>query len=442
MRLVLLLALLARLPLVWSNVSVNLKSKVLTDILKSDNNNNNNKDPRPGAPGGVGSAQPSPTVKGQTSASSPSPHTGRDASDLLRLDLSGRLNLHLWGMMPPTQGASERSIRPLLPLGSAATSSRRPPPHPPVSIKIGLDYDLADRQQQRRGWYGVQRVFTSLGWTRSRRLRGAATKITSSKLQPRRVEFTVERGLNAAVDTDSAYAGHVKVGWDDPFIHDTKSSGRLPFVKMGVDCIQTKKDNLAIVGALMISIPLHRRLLWHGKISRPLCTLPQNQHAVDGFSSGGGGVDDDADAENFVDSSRRIPLPPVSDLTDMSSWLIPEVTVNAIGQMESNTQAWFRMPMLKQRHERHDDDNGRLGIRLTIRRQFDWDYPMLLSGLLGTGSSSSSNSNSDMHDASTAICLEIKGMTPRTITTARFETSLQEPLDAAHLSILQYLACE
>jgi hypothetical protein len=131
-----------------------------------------------------------------------------------------------------------------------------------------------------------------------------------------------------------------------------------------------------------------------------------------------------------------------------------------MGQMESNTQAWFPLPLpatnmpfmrLKQeqqseRQDRRDpnDDDGRLGIRLTIRRRFDWDYPLLLSGLLGSSdsasSSSSINSNTNsMHDSGmTAICLEIKGMTPRTINTARFETLLEAPLETAHLSILQY----
>jgi hypothetical protein len=170
------------------------------------------------------------------SSSAPStPSLKKDSPELLRLDLSGRLQILLVG--PDEDVSTIRTVRPLLPSLSKGVEN----PGLPTRIRLLVDYDFAQSS------YGLTRLVPEYTWQ------------LPSPYRPRQVEVAVEQGL---AGTPSAVES--RLWWASPE-HSTSPLVRLRYENTGK-------------ASLFAWFPLHKRISYQAGLSKDLggrsTTLP------------------------------------------------------------------------------------------------------------------------------------------------------------------------
>ena len=185
-----LLALAFLTDLVGAVVNINLKSSQLSELLRRSEG----------------------TVTTQDGAQIPVPpkNPQQQMTDILQLDLSGRMHTHLVG----AKQSDDEIIRPIIPVDG------------PFSLIFSTDYDFSQR------WYGARRFLTTLRWKRP-------YASIFSPLMPVQVDVVGERGID--VGAGDASAGQLVFGW-----------GRGDTVRL-----RTTKSGDA---SLKVALPVHKRV--------------------------------------------------------------------------------------------------------------------------------------------------------------------------------------
>ena len=134
--------------------------------------------------------------------------------------------------------------------------------------------------------------------------------------------------------------------------------------------------------ALSCSLPLHPRVSFEGTLSK-----------------------------NLWGSRTRLAVP--KSTTSDEDWWLPDLSISALGRMQANKQIWF------------GKGSSRWGFRLAVRRQLEWSIL--------------NNPSVDQQDAKTYLSVSFQGAASHWRTGARFESTLDEPLEQARLTVSSHL---
>lgn len=300
----------------------------------------------------------------------------------LHLDFAGRIETHV--------------------SGSPAHDDSRPPlmqaPDYLPSILCAADYDFSKR------WYGATRFSTTLRFFcgQSRRLPAAKGRIlipdeavmekqtwlrTISKLfptnarlsnlRPTSFDITREQGLTGGINSSVVVACR----WQSDVDIAASNPGSV---------VQIRTVDVGSTSAT-IAVPFCRWFRWECSLSNG-CKL-----SVNSFGSKTG--------------SPNVSL-------EKDDWWIPNVRVDALGQMESKNEVCLPAPM-----------GGQFGLRLTLSRRLNWSA----LGFLGDSTS---------EPETTHVRLDIQGLGAdcRFATIASMMSQLERPLAAAQLVVRHNVA--
>ena len=221
---------------------------------------------------------------GQKESSREQKQPKKESPDLLRLDLSGRLQILIAGHQqeeePPT-----KVVRPLLPLKVEKLSSN---PFVPKRVNLAVDYDFA------QSIWGIIRVVPEAVWDVSHSLE------EDSLYRPQQVGVSIQQGI--APGMENALATEVR--WKNPWRRWTKARAS-PVLR-----IRCKETGLASISC---GIPLHPRMSYEGSFSKDLWGPP-----------------------------TRLPLP--DPTTRQQDWWLPDICINALGAMQAHNQIWMGRP--------------------------------------------------------------------------------------------------
>jgi hypothetical protein len=280
-------------------VKINLKSSLLTKLLGGD---------RPAADGGEDldngvAAQPQKSAVKE-----------RLSSDLVQLDLSGRIHSHIIGPLPilPERQNSMSTY------DSGREESSRPlfwVPASPVSVFLSTDYDFSKR------WYGARRLLATLRWRKQPSFVPPGGIPFARRMAPAQLDLVGERGLEAG-----DHAGEVALQWGSD-----EENGWL--VKPGVRARLTDSGDASV----SLTLPLEKKRL--------LCEL----NVING--------------KQLAPARHRTSTTSTDD--DMDTWWIPDLSINALGHLKSRNEVSFPSP-LKQYYD------GNFGARLVVRRRLGW----------------------------------------------------------------------
>lgn len=310
------------------------------------------------------------------------------------------------------------------------------------SLLVAADYDFSKR------WYGATRLSTTLrfffcdggqsknareqrrltassipaGFDKGRNLQKPSSKQQRmlpiiglfSKLRPSSVDLTREQGLNFAA---AAFAGE-KGDWSDTAAAATVMACRWPVMwrtnTVKDECTASSKaddffteirvqrvDNGGFTCATL-SVPWHRRFRWECRLSNSrslpeACFLRGNSRR-NSLKQQVGTDRDDADSDD--------------------DWWIPNVRVDALGQMESTHEVWL--------------SPQRVGFQFSVRRRLNWSALGILGG----------DSGSTGEQETTVLRFQVKGLSgrARSATTVSVESQLERPLASARLLLRQDVA--
>jgi hypothetical protein len=395
-----------------SKISLNIKSSQLSSLLSGERNEKSDIQ-------GISSIH-SPEAESSSKKSSRIINTLRDTSSLVRLDLSGRLNIDLLG--PVLQYQSPPETLPLIRVPVEFSESASKPSRTMCSaipnVQVGIDYDFGQK------WWGFTGFRTAARWTRFRSMsRDPTGSDESSSLErkgllstvlgyriSRLVPISLEIGneysttacrYDAFTHADHEFgangAGRVTVQW--PPLVEASASETARGANMLCPSLTGKILTNGSSG-LSALLPLHRRFRLHWNLSNAKTRLTQK---------------------------------PTVSPEGKFDWVIPDVSINALGLLESRNEAWVktkRIPFL----EGAPSAGGSVGFRLYIRRQLQWNA-------LSIGVSPSADSaRFDESSYSTLLRLDVKAIdTFRSgmSTTARLETILERPIDSTSISLIQ-----
>jgi hypothetical protein len=201
------------------------------------------------------------------------------------------------------------------------------------------------------------------------------------------------------------FAGQVAVDWEN---NQATNSPVGPSAMARIDSTG-KKD-------VSVTVPLHQRLQVQWKVSNDImddvpAAMPQKG------SSGG----DDNEKE----------------------WWMPDIRIDALGRMESKNEAWLPSSF-------GPPGGGRLGARLFVSRRLNWNAMGFANNgmesqtllklevqAISGGSRSRRGVLLDTGIDTTNYLQLLQGGPSKSITTARLETCLERPLQAARLFLLQ-----
>ena len=189
-----------------ADVNLNLKSSFLTDLLKEKSIDKEN--------------------------GSSSSVLSRQAADLLKLDMTGKVQCHVLG--PPDE--DPRSERALVPFVKT--------PGPPTVI-VGANYDFSHRR------LGVTRFLTTLRWKRN---------VERNNVLPYILPIRLDVSAEHALVGDRDYAAELQVDWES-------NVDRL------ATFIKARLDSRGITG-LSFFVPFHRRFQWQGKLTSSIPQKP------------------------------------------------------------------------------------------------------------------------------------------------------------------------
>jgi hypothetical protein len=479
----LVVVMLAQLPLrVEASVRLNLKSSFLSNILSTP----------AGGEEEEASDEHDPSQHSFTTGSRRQDKVKeRDSSNFLRLDLSGRAHCHLLGPSSPSASSvmGDDLAANAFPTSSSSSSSSAMTPLmttrpiiratagsmiPNLSVVVGADYDFSQR------WYGATRLLTSLGWSRSKQSKLSSTAAVSSRNS--RIGMDVDLTTDTYTDIlvtdtssiDTQNDDDDQQGYDDMYHSSPAFASSAPAA--------------VVIGTVKSPRFLSRLLPAGWKVQAEHCLQDERefagQVAVDWenneatSSPGGPSVMARIDSTGKQDVSVTVPLhqrlqvqwkvsnditdevPPVavpqkgdgSGDDNEKEWWMPDIRIDALGRMETKNEAWLPSPALFG----PPGGGGRVGVRLFVSRRLNWNamgfandgresqtlLKLEVQAVSGGTSSSRSRSRTSVMPADTGIDTTnylqvLQEGQYKSITTARLETCLERPLQAARLFLLQ-----
>eukprot|EP00977_Amphora_coffeiformis_P019815 scaffold7485_cov176-Amphora_coffeaeformis.AAC.2 len=247
-----LLLVVARVSSVNAGLNLNFRSKQLSNI--------------------IGNKESSPPEQNEAKKESP---------DLLRLDLSGRLQILLAGNQQEEESPI-RVTRPLLPLKVGKTLSNR---FVPKRVNFAVDYDFA------RSLWGIIRLVPEAVWEVSH---GSGKYFLYS---PHQVGVSILQGVAPGIEN----ALETQVRWTNPW-HQSTDARESALLRM-----RCQDTGLASISC---SVPLHPRVSYEGALSKNLWGPP-----------------------------TTLPLPGAT--TRQQDWWLPDICINALGAMQAHNQVWM-----------------------------------------------------------------------------------------------------
>jgi hypothetical protein len=288
------------------------------------------------------------------------------APEHLRLDLSGHVETHLVGPAPVDDALPPPVFE--LPISNFVR----------VSVLTGANYDFSQQ------WFGVNRIFGTLRfhWTQKwhRPLQGeqrAPIQTTSllQKLRLSSLDLTREQSLLHMRDRATTLG-----------------------CKLGRDKVLLSEIKIRITDAgqrdVSLSIPWMRRFCWQCNVSNP----------------------DHLSPTLFPGSSKKYYA---TNRDTEDDWWIPDVRVDALGQIEAKNEVWFRSS-----RKSSDGFGTNLGFMLKVKRRTNFS-PLGFSG----------SAEPECTQLSLDVCHV--GHAQRLANTLRVETLLEQPLASMRFLLRQ-----
>lgn len=392
----------------------------------------------------------------------------------VRLDMSGRVNCLLLSTHDDEDELYKSDIRPLIQTTTRKnntvreTKATRLPqenervlnclnsfPMIPSIVTLGLDYDFS------QCWYGVTRLVADLRWCFAGRQQGQLEKVSSVETsndpalsswmekkdeqqlfgnsgviqsaiqQPRpqrfwpfpgfpcQIQFTAEKGMVRSKDKSAAQIALAWSGSTTTTTTTTRQENVLARQKQELHpfSVKVRLDSTKTM-AFSADIPFfRRRVMWHGRLL-------------------------------FPSNPRQFSLPPPSFVSSASddelqtndnnnSWLVPDISVNALGDLSSRNEIWF--PWKRRQSPGLITRDGRLGIRFTLRKSGAFDFLRGFSSLLWNPILSQDDDSYYMETSSSYswLGLEWHIITPYSQTQTRLDAALENLVGTAQASIFQ-----
>jgi len=382
-----------------AGVRLNLKSAVLSNLLgiPQDTDESNDKGSSWGA---TNASQKNAASRDRPAGSKKNEPVQKKDPDLLRLDLSGNIQCQLVG---PTTATSQ----PLFVTEPYSSSQLLP------RVTLSADYDFSKR------WYGATRLLASVGCRRKTNPPGSAMTTSETdndyndvdaaelapmstadietrnagsiwsnlRVLPTGFHARAEQGL--LLEEEGDVAGQIVIDWGDSEIADTIENNGEEFSSVTARIESTGKRGVAV------SLPLHQRLKLQWKVS-----------------------------DNVQNGEFKSPLETMEQEETENAWWMPDISVDALGRMESKNQAWFQSPL------------GRTGVRFSCSRRLNWNA-------MGFGG--------DGMESQTLLQLQVQAVQQsqgsgggrssavkrQSTTTAQLQTILERPLSSARLVVRQ-----
>jgi len=208
-----------------SHINLNVKSAMLSRVLKSEEGQN---------------------IKDEKRSRKHRSH------DHVSLDLSGQFNCHVTGPTTSAIQPIEDETTPLFRVGHADGHGLIPP-----SLFLSVKYDFATV------WYGATRLLTTFRWDLSSRRQRNGVKKINLVSPPTAIDIQTEKGLRSPND----YAAQVGFTWKQ------KEDILAPPLSITARVDTTKS------GTFSISAPIHRRIMINTSL------LAGNKHGRDFISS-------------------------------------------------------------------------------------------------------------------------------------------------------------
>ena len=317
-------------------VNLNLKSSLISDLLRHRQG---------GATSGSDSSQSNSGLE------SPSKKQSTTSSDLVRIDLSGRIHSHIAGpCLDDTNTEASEQKRPLIWLPSS-----------PLSFILGADYDFS------KCWYGVQRWFATTRWTPAQ---------TNANWIPSRIDCVREQPHIQTTNREDG-ANLIRIDWD---INQDQFHERA----------QWRRND---VGDSTLSL-VHSQSF-----------LPQHPQRL---------------ALELHVHNRHLPseIPRTHNTLQDDDWFLPDITINAMGHIESRNQVSFPWR------------DAIWGARLVIKRRLGWSC---------MGLATSTDAGGDA-ESDTWVGLDVSCATAnQAATTARLGAKLENIRATAHVALRQDL---
>eukprot|EP00523_Entomoneis_sp_CCMP467_P011497 CAMPEP_0168727190 /NCGR_PEP_ID=MMETSP0724-20121128/5052_1 /TAXON_ID=265536 /ORGANISM="Amphiprora sp., Strain CCMP467" /LENGTH=476 /DNA_ID=CAMNT_0008774019 /DNA_START=107 /DNA_END=1537 /DNA_ORIENTATION=+ len=323
----------------------------------------------------------------------------------VKLDLSGRLSFLAVSSSKAQEADDEDATDGAKPLFRTSKKQGRLFP----SISIGVDYDFNEVV------YGATHLISKFRWNfrpryaESKLLQRETTSLRRSlfhTLRPENVEVTTVKGIWKKKDEIS---GQVVASWDHGPLFgrtegicdvaaadDDEIDSVLRARQHSTLSMQLQMDSSNTL-AVSTTIPVQNRITWHGRIFGRLVKTSA-----------------------LGPTKFSIPI-----ATKDASWLIPEISVNTIGDLQTMNQVWLPPlhPHGGQRKADFESSSFGMGARIMIRRRCAFDF---LSPFVGA-----------REDTFTWLSLEVEGLTQQSRTRARVEAALEDPVPSAQLNIFQ-----
>ena len=368
-------------------VNVNVKSKTLSNILQPQ------ADPSiPDVP-----ATPTSTQRGSASASSSSSteNTQKKAgmSNLISLDLAGELQTHICspsfiapnGIEVGPAAHDDVRTNPLFRWGKVHANINHDKCSKIPTVHVGAKYDF------KNVWYGATRLMTTLSWGNPR---PQSTNVVS--------KLSGEVGLLQSDD----YSMQLAIKFPNGGVKNQRRSSSLSPERM----LSARYDTRSFGGhsaTLAGSTLLHPRL---GVVVKGIVLL--GEQGLRGITRDirRGVSSEDARAQ-FI---SRIPQDEVS--WSEGSWL-PDVKMTAGGKIVTNSAIGLK---------RSRSGNNRIGVRLMVSRQLDWNIIGMFQG-----------ADEAEYDNDTMLRLEVGGFGSDSYTSISAEAAIERISQTFKCTLLQ-----
>lgn len=284
----------------------------------------------------------------------------------LHLDFSGRIETHIWGS--PDSAIDQRTT----PLIQLDDSPRMMP-----SLIVGADYDFAKR------WYGATLLSATLRFCRAGRAEPAGITRSSRLLLPTSMDLAREQGLIAAAGDEERFATANVVEWRWPLRRnsDDANSHLHKFNDDDSMLLRMRKTDAGSASAT-VSLPLHRRIHWECRLT------------------------------NVGETSCIVKPSSGKEEEEVDDWWIPNVRVDALGQMESTNQVWLTEQKVR--------------LVMTVRRRLNWSALGFFTG----------NADDGSIPESTRLRFQVQNIGPQSArTTLSMESLLERPFASARVLV-------
>lgn len=210
----------------------------------------------------------------------------KESPDLLRLDLSGRLQILLAASQGEEEPTTARVIEPLFPLTTVNKSMN---PFTPKKVKFSIDYDFA------RSLWGIFRMVPEAVWD----VPSGAEE--DALYRPRQVDLALEQGVAPCIEN----ALETRLWWKHPWLRVNASTPPPPSSPV----LRLRCENTGYA-SVSCGLPLHPRVSYQGIISKNVWGPPR---------------------------ALSVPEP----TTMQQDWWLPDICINALGALQAHNQVWM-----------------------------------------------------------------------------------------------------